>query len=212
MTIGLLDAWLYRRPFEGRGARRYARAERPAFGDLDARLCEAWAADLAAARVVLDVGAGPGSFLAAARARWPHLVAIDVEPSAAFSARRRGGLAVRARGEALPLGDGAVDLAVSISAIRHVADRLAALRELRRVVRPGGAVHLVELDPAADRARVRRHARALGSPLLRAAFAPLVLRTAPPAAAIAQLARRAGWTAITRDDDPAQPLYRMRLA
>lgn len=209
--LALLDPWLYRHPFEGNSARRYARDERPAFGDLDARLCERWSADLDAARVVLDVGAGPGTFVAALRARRPDAAVIALEPSRAFAmALGRGG--VRARAEALPITTGAVDAAVSISSIRHVADRRAALAELRRVVRPGGACLIAELDPAAPRARVRNHAEHLGNAVLRAAFGPLVVRTAPAAEVIADLARAAGWTRIEREDDPVQPVYLMRLS
>jgi len=207
----LLDPWLYRRPFEGRSARRYAQDERPAFGDLDDRLCDRWQADLGPARVVLDLGAGPGTFGVAARARWPHLSVIAAEPSRTFAATLGAG-AIRCRAEALPLRDGCVDAAVMVSAIRHVRDRAATLAELRRVVRAGGAALIVELDPEADRRRIRVHARALATLLLRAAFGPLVVRTAPTAAAITALARTAGWGHVERGDDPVQPIYVLRLA
>jgi ubiquinone/menaquinone biosynthesis C-methylase UbiE len=210
VMLALLDPWLYRHPFEGTSARRYARDERPAFGDLDARLCDRWARDLAAARVLLDVGAGPGTFGAEVRTRRAELAVIAVEPSRAFAAELPAG-GVRARAEALPLADVSIDVAVSISSIRHVADRRAALAELRRVVRPGGALLIAELDPAAERHRIRNHADRLGSALLRAAFGPLVVRTAPAAETIADLARDAGWARIELEDDPVQPVYLMRL-
>lgn len=207
--LALLDPWLYRHPFEGSSARRYARDERPAFGDLDSRLCERWASDLETARVLLDVGAGPGTSGAEIRSRHPDVAVIAVEPSRAFAAELPG--ALRARAEALPLGDATVDVAISISSIRHVSDRRAALAELRRVVRPGGPCLIAELDPAAGRRRIRNHADHLGSALLRAAFGPLVVRTAPSAEAIADLARAAGWAHVELDDDPVQPVYLMRL-
>ena len=209
--FALLDPWLYRHPFEGSSARRYARDERPAFGDLDVRLCDHWAPDLDRARVLLDVGAGPGTFLAEMRARRPDLAAIALEPSRDFAATLPAG-GVRALAEELPLSDASVDVAVSISSIRHVADRRAALAELRRVIRPGGACLIAELDPAATRHRIRNHADHLRGALLRVAFGPLVVRTAPTAAAIADLARAAGWSRIELEDDPVQPVYLMRLA
>jgi ubiquinone/menaquinone biosynthesis C-methylase UbiE len=214
VLLALLDPWLFRHPFEGTSAARYARAERPAFGDLDERLCDHAHADLSHARTLLDIGAGPGTFVATAVSRFPSLSAIAVEPSRDFvrMLSRGPATALRARAESLPLDDASIDVAVSISSIRHVSDRLAALTELRRVVRPGGAAWILELDPSADRRRIRAHAEHLASPFLRATFAPLVLRTAPPAAAIARLARTAGWSSITLDDDPIQPLYRLRLA
>lgn len=211
MLRGLLDPWLFRRPFEDRSARRYARKERPAFGDLDTRLCDRWEADLGSARVVLDLGAGPGTFVAAARARWPHLAVIAAEPSRTFSATLGAG-AVRCCAEVLPLRDGCVDVAVLVSSIRHVRDRAATLAELRRAIRPGGAALVVELDPEADRRRVRAHADHLATRLLRAAFGPLVVRTAPSADSITALARTAGWSRVDRCDDPEQPVYILRLS
>jgi hypothetical protein len=57
-----LDRLRYRHPFEGGRARRYARDDRPAFGDLDARLLDRLAPLLARARRLRDLGCGPGTF------------------------------------------------------------------------------------------------------------------------------------------------------
>ncbi len=209
-----LDPWLYRRPFTGRSARRYAAVERPGFGDLDARLCAAWRADLAAARIVVDVGAGPGTVGRALVAAFPGLAVIEIEPSPDYPPRPAGRdhRRVRAVAEALPLATASVDAAVSVSAIRHVADRIRTLAELRRVVRPGGVAFVVELDPDAAPARVQAHARAVRSRLLGTLFGPLVVATAPPAAVIADAARAAGWNQVDRRDDPVQPVYELRLS
>lgn len=203
----LLDRLLYRRPFEGSSARRYASAERPAFGDLDDRLLDELSPALAdRPRRLLDLGCGPGTFAGRAAARFPALTVVAIEPSRDFA--RRG--VVRAAGEALPLADRSIDVAICVSSIRHVRDRAATLRELRRVVR--ARLVIVELDPDADRARVANHARRLGSPILRRVFAPLVLRTAPPAAAISALAVEAGFALRALRPDPVQPVYVMDLA
>jgi ubiquinone/menaquinone biosynthesis C-methylase UbiE len=134
---------------------------------------------------------------------------VAIDPSRDFARTQPGVHVVRAAGEALPLGDGAIDVAICLSSIRHVRDRHATLRELRRVVR--GTLVIVELDPAADATRAAAHANAIGSSVLRHAFGPLVLRTAPPATAIATLAAQAGWHLRTRRDDPVQPVYIMEL-
>jgi ubiquinone/menaquinone biosynthesis C-methylase UbiE len=213
--VPLLDRLLYRHPFEGGNARRYARDERPAFGDLDDRLLDRLAPTLEAVnaeggpRRLLDLGCGPGTFARRAAARFAQLAAqveiVAVDPSRDFA--RRG--VVRAAGEALPLADRSIDVAICLSSIRHVRDRAATLGELRRVVR--GVLVIVELDPDADRARVANHADHLASPILRRLFGPLVLRTAPPAAAIATLARQAGFALRALGSDPIQPVYIMEL-
>ncbi|HEX5061122.1 MAG TPA: methyltransferase domain-containing protein [Kofleriaceae bacterium] len=204
-----LDRMLYRQPFEGASARRYAAKERPAFGDLDERLLDGLGPVLAGARRLLDLGAGPATFAARAAARHPQLTVVAVDPSRDFARTHPGVHVVRAVGEMLPLGDGAIDVAMCLSSIRHVRDRGATLLELRRVVR--GTLVIVELDPAADATRAATHADAIEGALLRRAFSPLVLRTAPPAAAIATLAAQAGWRLRTRRDDPVQPVYLMEL-
>ena len=193
----LLDRLLYRTPFEGGNARRYVRDARPAFGDLDQRLLD----QLAPAGVLLDLGSGPGTFAAAARAR--GLTVIAIEPSAAFAPT------VRARGEQLPLADRSIDLAICLSSIRHVQDRARTLRELRRVVRD--RLVIVELDPTASRARIANHARGLRSRVLRVAFGPLVCRTAPTAETISRLAAHAGWRQTALRADPVQPVYILEL-
>jgi SAM-dependent methyltransferase len=204
-----LDRVLYRQPFEGASARRYAVHARPAFGDLDDRLLDGMAPMLAGAQRLLDLGAGPATFAARAAARHPQLTVLAVDPSRDFARPQRGVQFVRAAGEALPIGDGAVDVAMCLSSIRHVRDRAATLRELRRVVRRH--LVIVELDPAADPRRIAKHADELGSMLLRRAFAPFVLRTAPTADAIIALAIDAGWRISARRDDPVQPVYVLEL-
>lgn len=204
MFAALFDRLLYRHPFEGGSARRYARAERPAFGDLDDRLLDGLG--LSQARSLLDLGCGPATFAARARTRFPALCVIAVDPSRDF-ARTPG--VIRAHGEALPLADRSVEIALCLSSIRHVQDRAQTLRELRRVVTE--RLVIVELDPAADRARIANHAAHLGSALLRRAFGPLVVRTAPPARAIAELAAAAGFTLRSLRPDPIQPVYVMEL-
>ncbi len=211
VLAGWLDRVLYRHPFEGASARRYAMLERPAFGDLHERLLDGLAGALAEAKVLLDVGAGPGTLSSQAARRHPHLTVVALDPSRHYAVSRPGEKVVCARGEAIPLADGSVDVATATSSIRHVRDRLATLRELRRVVRPGGTTWIVELDPSASADRISAHGHRLGSAILRRAFGPLVVKTAPRASAIQKLAERAGWTTTELRDDPVQPVYILEL-
>ncbi|MFE7181290.1 class I SAM-dependent methyltransferase [Streptomyces erythrochromogenes] len=63
-------------------------------------------------------------------------------------------------GRSLPFADGTFDAALSTWTLCTIPDPLAALREVRRVLRPGGGLHFVEhgLAPAGD-PRVRRAQR-----------------------------------------------------
>ncbi|GIE82432.1 hypothetical protein Aph02nite_83820 [Actinoplanes philippinensis] len=91
---------------------------------------------------ILDVGTGPGTVAALAHARGARVTAVDAEPSMVEAARRRVPEAdVReALLPRLPFTDGTFDAAVANFVLNHVGDPLAAVRELRRVVRPGGRI------------------------------------------------------------------------
>ncbi|GIF39053.1 class I SAM-dependent methyltransferase [Actinoplanes xinjiangensis] len=91
---------------------------------------------------VLDVGTGIGTVAALACSRGARVTAVDAEPSMVEMARRRvpGAEVRRATLPRLPFADGAFDVAVANFVINHVGDPVAAVRELRRVVRPGGHV------------------------------------------------------------------------
>lgn len=202
MLLKVLDRLLLRGPFEGRSARSYL-DERRAFGDLDDRLLDELAPVLTGR--LLDLGCGPGTFARRVTERFPGVRVVAIDPSRAYA---RPGV-IRAVGEALPLADASIDVAVCLSSIRHVHDRAATLAELRRVVR--GTLVIVELDPSADAGKVAAHAAVFSSTILRRAFGPLVVRTAPPADVIANLAREAGFRLGKLRSDPQQPVYVMML-
>ncbi|MEU8816825.1 class I SAM-dependent methyltransferase [Actinoplanes sp. NPDC048796] len=91
---------------------------------------------------VLDAGTGTGTVAALAWARGAHVVAVDAEPSMLELTSRRVPAAEvhRAVLPELPFPDGSFDAAVANFVVNHVGDPTAAIRELRRVVRPGGRV------------------------------------------------------------------------
>ena len=93
----------------------------------------------------LEVGFGTNAN-AAHRPASAHVIGIDL--SEAMLARATAGTdgvpAAVADVQALPFADGAFDWAVATLVFCEVADPLAGLRELRRVLRPGGSLHLLE--------------------------------------------------------------------
>lgn len=104
---------------------------------------------------VLDVGCGPGTITAdLARLVAPgRITAIDTSEAALDEARRLAGLAgvefAVADVHALDFPDGSFDVVHAHQVLQHVADPVAALREMRRVCRPGGIVAARDSDYAA---------------------------------------------------------------
>lgn len=98
---------------------------------------------------VLDVGCGTGATLAAVLEARPEVRArgVDLSPRMIELARSRLGDRAEvlvADAEHLPLADGSVDLVLCVDSFHHYPDPAAALREIRRVTRPGGALVMGE--------------------------------------------------------------------
>jgi SAM-dependent methyltransferase len=101
---------------------------------------------------LLDVGCGPGTITADLADRVAPGRVIGVDSSAEVIARaatdhQRDNLTF-ATGDiyALDLPDDAVDVAFAHQVLQHLSDPVAALRELRRVTRPGGTVAVRDSD------------------------------------------------------------------
>ena len=98
---------------------------------------------------VLEIGPGAGGNLAFLR---PHVRWIGIEPNPFFHDRLRArgerlGIDVEVRAataEALPVPDQSVDAVISTLVLCSVHDPGLALREIRRVLRPGGRFVFVE--------------------------------------------------------------------
>jgi SAM-dependent methyltransferase len=99
-------------------------------------------------RELFDIGGGTGNYAAALRKHGWSPTVIDRSPSMLEKARAKGLPALEADATSLPLGDGVADAVTMISMLHQVADWRGALREARRILRPGGrlAVMLLTAD------------------------------------------------------------------
>ena len=100
---------------------------------------------------VADVGTGTGHLLGLLSARFERVIAVDPVPAMLDTARSRlelqgaDNIDFRAGDlSRLPIGDAEVDLVLAELVLHHVSSPSEALKELGRVLRPGGRVLIVE--------------------------------------------------------------------
>jgi ubiquinone/menaquinone biosynthesis C-methylase UbiE len=102
----------------------------------------------------LDLGCGTGALTQTIMARCQPRTITAIDPSASFVAQARATTSdaqVRLRFEvadaqAIPLEEASVDVAASALVINFVPDKVAALREMKRVTRPGGLLSFYVWD------------------------------------------------------------------
>ena len=93
---------------------------------------------------VLDVAAGTGAITRLLAARGWRPVALDVTEPMLRRAAAHGLVSVLATADRLPFGSATFDGLTCSYLLRYVPDPLQTLRELARVLRPGGAIGMVE--------------------------------------------------------------------
>lgn len=120
-------------------------------------------------RRVLDVGTGDGTYAIEAARRDARATGIDVDLAMLAAARSRSesaGVSValrEARTEELPFDDGAFDVVLAVTVLCFVPDPGGAVREMARVLAPGGRLVLGELGRFSVWAAERRVRGWLGS-------------------------------------------------
>ena len=158
-------------------------------------------ADLRPGESVLDVACGTGvvTRLAAERVGGAAVAGVDVNPGMLEVAREAtGGSAIewhQASAEALPLGDGTFDVVLCQMGLQFFPDRPGALREMCRVLRPGGRVVLNAPGPTPPPLAVLEQAlrRHVGAPA--AGFVATVF-SLHDTAQIRELLEAAGFTDV----------------
>lgn len=185
LTLCLTVAWLERDtlsligllrsgkgPMDGWVARAYDRGVQAAFREVFPVLARDLLGEVAGARRILDAGCGPGQFTIQAAEALPQteVWGIDLAPTMIELARfhaAQSPAASRLRFEVgdvarLPFPDGHFDAVISSGSIKHWPDPVAGLRELHRVLAPGGRAFIAEMNRlapaeavAAQRERLR---------------------------------------------------------
>ena len=113
-------------------------------------------------RRVLDVGTGDGSYAIAARARGADVVGIDPVERMLAAAQARASshdfdmTLVRGRGEAIPFMSESFGVVLAVTALCFVPDAGRAVREMARVLVPGGRLVVGELGRCSVWAALRR--------------------------------------------------------
>ncbi|TMC46622.1 MAG: bifunctional demethylmenaquinone methyltransferase/2-methoxy-6-polyprenyl-1,4-benzoquinol methylase UbiE [Chloroflexi bacterium] len=165
----------------------------------------------------LDVGTGTGDFALALLTRSPRsatVTGVDISPGMLEIAERRAASAgvgpryerIIASVESLPFADGTFDVTTAGFVIRNVGDIPRGLREMRRVLRPGGRAVILDLHTPRN-PTVRRLYRAFSfvSPRLAAAlgsdaeayrYLPRSIEAFHDPEALAELLQGAGFTRV----------------
>jgi ubiquinone/menaquinone biosynthesis C-methylase UbiE len=184
--MGVLDLLRGKGPMDGWIARGYDRGVQNAFRDVFPALVEELLADVRSARRALDAGCGPGQFtILAERLPATEIWGIDLAPTMIELARGHAAhspAAARLHFEVadvakLPFPDAHFDVVLSSGSIKHWPDPVAGLRELHRVLVPGGRAFIGEMNRLAPAEAVARQRQRIQHWFFRLIY-PRVFRTA----------------------------------
>ncbi|WP_419181137.1 class I SAM-dependent methyltransferase [Haloarcula litorea] len=100
---------------------------------------------------LVDLGGGPGR--ASRRLGVPETIVLDAAPGMLARARKHELAAVAGDAARLPLATDSVDAVLVVDALHHIRDLDGILREVERVLRPGGVLVVRDFDPGTVRGR-----------------------------------------------------------
>jgi ubiquinone/menaquinone biosynthesis C-methylase UbiE len=197
---------------EGSMARWYDRTTRkdmPEFRALAARI----AAMVPAAAAVLEVAPGPGFLSIELAKRGLEVRAVDISRTFVEIAQRNASAeGVEARFElgnaaALPVEDASMDFVVCRAAFKNFGEPVKALKEMRRVLRPGGTALLIDMRRDVPVAELQRYVDGLGVSRLNrwfmmCVFRCMLIKRAYPLEEIRHMAEEAGWAETRIETSP----------
>jgi SAM-dependent methyltransferase len=90
---------------------------------------------------LLDVGTGYGFFLALMQSRGWEVMGLEVSPTGAQYGQKRWGLSILTQPwEKTSFHEGEFDAVTAFYVVEHLFDPMAFLREVHRILRPGGMI------------------------------------------------------------------------
>jgi ubiquinone/menaquinone biosynthesis C-methylase UbiE len=98
------------------------------------------------AGILLDAGGGTGRVAEALRPHIGSIVVADISRGMLARARQKNLAATSAETERLPFADGTFDRVLMVDALHHVVHQANTVRELYRVLKPGGWLVIEEPD------------------------------------------------------------------
>lgn len=134
-------------------------------------------------QAVLDIGCGTGRLLHKVQERWPQAHLVGVDPTQGMIAQARAALPAGefhlGSAEKLPLPDGSVDLVLSTVSFHHWQDQPQGVREVARVLKPGGRFYLADSLPMPGwLSKVYHHGSLVSLAQVREMFTQAGLKTA----------------------------------
>jgi len=134
------------------------------------RLLESWLRELSPSDRVLDLGCGAGSLRV--QLAGLHVIGVDVDPKEL--AHNPHLPAVCAASHTLPFAGGSFDLVICNHSLEHFRDAAAAIREIRRVLKPQGRLFVSVPDGGSFSDRLYRLLVCGGGHFQRFSFASVV--------------------------------------
>ncbi len=188
---------------EGSLARWYDRTTRKDMPEIK-RLAARVAAVVPASGTVLEIAPGPGFLSIELAKRGLQVRAIDISRTFVQIAQHNAAAeSVQARFElgnaaALPVDEASVDFVVCRAAFKNFTEPVKALREMKRVLRPGGTALLIDMRRDVPVTELKRYVDGLGVSRLNRWFMMIVFRSmlikrAYPLEEIRRMAKEADW-------------------
>ena len=150
---------------------------------------------------LLEIGCGDGDFLVEAETAGYRVTGVEYAPAACDQARARltRGEIICGELEKAALEGAQFDLCVLSDVIEHVRDPLAFLREIHRLLKPGGGIFIATPSLASWSAKLLRQNWMEFKPEHLTYFEPKTLETALFRTGYDQVIVRPGWKVLTFD-------------